>query len=83
MVKMPSWWVKSAQVRLDFGEVGGMWMHTGTEATADVRVFGPHTLTENALRVRTGSTVAELASPPRSAAGRHFHPQAVLGTIEH
>ena len=81
MAKMPSWWMKSVDVTLDFGEAGGMWLHTSTKAKAEVRVFGPHTLIENALKVRTGETVAELTrTQPRSK--RRFRPEAVLGAVE-
>ncbi len=66
MAKMPSWWLKSVHVTLDFASAGGMWLQTHTEARADVRVFGVHTLTEDALKIRTGSTVAQLAPRPRS-----------------
>jgi hypothetical protein len=83
LVKMPSWWVKSAQVTLEFGDIGGMWLQTRAKATADVRILGPHTLTGNALKVQTDSTVAELTGPRRKEARRPFHPQAVLGTLEH
>lgn len=82
MAKMPSWWMKSVEVTLDFGEAGGMWLHTRTKAKAEVRIFGPHTLTENALKVRTGEAVAELTrTQPRTK--RRFHnPEVVLGAIE-
>jgi Outer membrane lipoprotein-sorting protein len=83
MVKMPSWWVKAAQVTLEFGDVNGMWLQMRTKATADVRIFGPHTLTGQALKVRTGESVAELTAPQPKAARRPFRPGTVLGTIEH
>lgn len=83
MSKMPSWWVKSAEVRLDFSRVDGMWLHTQTKATADVRLFGRHTLTEHALKVRTGSTAAALIRPAPGAEHDRARPQVVLGTIEH
>jgi len=84
MAKMPSWWIKSVEVTLDFGEVSGMWMQTHTMANADVRVFGPHTLQENAIKVRTGSTVAELGKDGAGRRRRAFgHAEAVLGSFEH
>ena len=82
LAKMPSWWIKSVEVTLGFGDVSGMWLQTSTRADADVRMFGPHTLQENAIKVRTGSTVAELIGN-RSKAQRSFRrPQAVLGSFE-
>ncbi len=82
MAKMPSWWIKSVQVTLDFNEVQGMWMQTSTVAHADVRVFGPHTLQENAVKLRTGSAVAELGNKnkPRRA---FRNAEAILGSFEH
>jgi hypothetical protein len=81
--KMPSWWIKSAEVTLDFGDVSGMWLQTRTVAKADVRIVGPHTLTQNAVKIRTGSTVAEVI-PQRKMSRRPFRQtEAVIGTIEH
>lgn len=82
MAKMPSWWMKSVEVTLDFGEAGGMWLHTGTRAKAEVRMLGPHTLTENALKIRTGETVAELTRTQPRTRRRFRNPEAVLGAIE-
>ena len=42
--KGTSWLVKDVQLVLHYGDVGGMWLHTGTEATAKVRFLGPHSL---------------------------------------
>jgi len=83
MAKMPSWWIKSVQVTLDFNEVQGMWMQTSTVAHADVRVFGPHTLQENAVKVRTGSMVAELNKANKPARRTFRNAEAVLGSFEH
>lgn len=60
MAKMPSWWIKSVNVMLDFSDVNGMWLQTHTTAHAEVRMFGPHTLQENAIKVRTESMVAQV-----------------------
>jgi hypothetical protein len=81
MAKMPSWWLKSVEVTLDFSDVNGMWLQTHTVAKADVRVVGPHTLQENAIKVRTGSAVAQL-NRPNAAQRRSRRPEAVLGTFE-
>ena len=58
LIKSPSWWIKKVHVRLDFGEVGGMWLQTATQASADVRVFGSQTLTSEILDHRSSDTVA-------------------------
>ncbi len=81
MSKMPSWWLKSVHVLLDFGDAGGMWLQTHTDARADVRIFGPHTLTENAVKIRTGATVA--AVTPRGARRPFRRSDAIIGAFEH
>jgi hypothetical protein len=43
-VKTPSWWLRRLRIELDYGEVGGMWLQTALEATAVVRILGPHTI---------------------------------------
>ena len=82
LAKMPSWWIKSADVTLDFTDVSGMWLQTHTSAHADVRIFGPHTLQENAVKIRIGSLVAGKI-PQHPAAARRPRPQAVIGSFEH
>ena len=47
--KSPSWWVRSVQIKLSFGDLSGTWLQTGMEAVADVRLFGTHTLTSRIL----------------------------------
>jgi Outer membrane lipoprotein-sorting protein len=83
LAKMPSWWIKSAEVTLDFGEVSGMWLQTHTRAVADVRIVGPHTLQEDAVKIRAGSLVAETI-PPRGKMGprNSRRTQAIIGTFE-
>jgi hypothetical protein len=83
LAKMPSWWIKSVDVTLDFGDVDGMWLQTSVRAQADVRVLGPRTLQVNAIAATTGSTVAELKRNRPKAAGRPFRrSDAVLGSFE-
>lgn len=42
--RSPSWWLKDARLVLVYGDVGGMWLQTSSESTADVRFLGPHTM---------------------------------------
>jgi hypothetical protein len=42
--KTPSWWLRSLRIELEYSEVGGMWLQTTLEATAIVRILGPHTI---------------------------------------
>ena len=49
IAKTPSWWLRTVRVKLAFADVEGTWLQTGTEAVADVRILGPHTLTSRIL----------------------------------
>jgi hypothetical protein len=42
--KAPSWWIRDAHIVLGYEEVGGMWLQTSSESTADVRFLGEHTM---------------------------------------
>lgn len=42
--KAPSWWLRDARIILTYGNVGGMWLQTASESTANVRFVGPHTM---------------------------------------
>jgi len=58
LAKSPSWWLKRVSVKLTFSEVGGAWLETEMEATADVRIVGPHTLTSRTLDYRPANDLA-------------------------
>lgn len=58
LAKSPSWWLKRVSVKLTFSEVGGAWLQTKMEATADVRIVGPHTLTSHTLDYRPANDIA-------------------------
>jgi hypothetical protein len=38
--KTPSWWVRDVSITFTYGDVGGMWLQTATDAAADVRILG-------------------------------------------
>jgi hypothetical protein len=42
--KAPSWWLRDSRIVLVYGDVGGMWLQTSSESTANVRFVGPHTM---------------------------------------
>lgn len=77
MSKLPSWWLKSVYVTLDFNEAGGMWIQTGTKAVADVRIFGTHLLTAQAVNFQSDAALARNLGRP--GAGRR--PQHLLGAV--
>jgi hypothetical protein len=58
VAKTPSWWLKKVSVKLKFSDFNGNWLQSSVEAVADVRVFGPHTLTSHVLDYRVAGEVA-------------------------
>lgn len=58
LAKSPSWWLRKVRVKLTFSEMGGAWLQTGMEATADVRIVGRHTLTSRTLDYRPANDIA-------------------------
>ena len=61
--KTPSWWLRKVHVKLVFGDLDGLWVQTGMEANADVRIVGAHTLMSRILDYRRADEVA--ATPVR------------------
>jgi len=56
--KAPSWWLRNARIALSYGDVGGMWLQTASESTADVRLLGRHTMLSRDLKYQTSELVA-------------------------
>ena len=63
LAKNPSWWLKRVHLTLSFGDVGGMWLQTGTKAVADVRIFGEHTLMSREINYESGQAEARNRAP--------------------
>ncbi len=42
--RSPSWWLKDARLVLVYSDVGGMWLQTSSESSAEVRFLGRHTM---------------------------------------
>jgi outer membrane lipoprotein-sorting protein len=63
LVKNPSWWVKDVQLTLDYSNVSGMWLHTATQAVADVRFLGRHTMESHDVNFSTTEVVAANMRP--------------------
>jgi len=55
--KSPSWWLRGVRITLRYGDVGGMWLQTDLEATATVRILGPHTLVSRDVKYRISELV--------------------------
>ena len=60
--KAPSWWVRDVRVALRYGEVGGMWLQTASEATARVRILGPCTMVSRDVKYKITELVADGSS---------------------
>jgi hypothetical protein len=42
--KEPSWWLRESGIVFTYGDVGGMWLQTGSESRANVRFVGQYTM---------------------------------------
>jgi len=61
--KSPSWWIKDLQVTLHYREAEGVWLQDSTQAVAQVRIVGRHTLTSRTIDVRTDAEFARAGNP--------------------
>ena len=66
MAKSPSWWVKEVNLTVLYGEMGGIWMQTLTQANAKVRILGQYKISGQATDVKTSSAVASNRMPRKS-----------------
>jgi Outer membrane lipoprotein-sorting protein len=66
--KTPSWWLLDARIVLVYGDVGGMWLQTALESSADVRLLGRHTILSRDLEYKMSELAAAVGSavPRRS-----------------
>lgn len=80
MSKMPSWWLKTVHVTLDFDEVEGMWLQNRTRAVADVRMVGRHVLTSEAIKFESGGVEARnLGANATKSAPKTRRNETILG----
>jgi hypothetical protein len=82
--KNPSWWIKDLKLSTIYGDIGGIWLPTSSKGVADVRFFGPHTMTEHTLSYRAERAVvegpaADLTRLARSS--RSYRPSAAAAGI--
>jgi Outer membrane lipoprotein-sorting protein len=64
--KAPSWWVRDVRIALLYGEVGGMWLQTALEATATVRILGPHRIVSRDVKYKISELVTAGDVPTNS-----------------
>ena len=72
--KNPSWWVKDVTVKVDYNDVGGVWVQTASNATAKVRLAGDYTLSSQHVRLQRAeiSASASNTAPPRASGKRRM-----------
>lgn len=75
LVKNPSWWIKDVHVTLDYNNVSGMWLHTATQAVADVRFLGRHSMESHDVNFSTTEVVAANLRPPLARDARGHSPR--------
>ena len=57
--KAPSWWLRDSRIVLVYGDVGGMWLQTASESTANVRFVGQHTMVARDLEYKFNELAAD------------------------
>ena len=60
--KPSSWWVRDVHMTLLYSDVDGMWLQTGMEATARVRILGPHRMVATDVKYEISPLVATARS---------------------
>ena len=64
-VRSPSWWLKDARLVLVYSDVGGMWLQTSSESSADVRFLGRHTMLSRDVDYSMSALAASAGVAPR------------------
>jgi outer membrane lipoprotein-sorting protein len=62
--KTPSWWVRDVRIALRYGDVGGMWLQTASEATASVRILGQCTMVSHDVKYKISEVVVVASASP-------------------
>jgi hypothetical protein len=82
LAKTPSWWVRDVSVTFVYGDVGGMWLQTATQAAADVRILGPTTMVSRDVKYKINELSANAPSVQPNfielVASEPFRPDAIL-----
>ena len=67
LARTPSWCVRDVNVTFLYGDVGGMWLQTTTEASADVRILGRATMVSHDVKYEITDLVATASSVPTTS----------------
>jgi hypothetical protein len=79
--KSLSWWVRDVRMVFLYGDVEGMWLQLASEATATVRMLGPHTIVSQNVQydidelVASGPQQASRSDMPSGTSTQH-HPSS-------
>jgi hypothetical protein len=79
--KSLSWWVRDVHMVFLYGDVEGMWLQLASEATATVRMLGPHTIVSQNVKydidelVASGPQQASRSDMPSGTSTQH-HPSS-------
>jgi hypothetical protein len=79
--KSPSWWVRDVRLTFVYGDVGGMWLQTSTEAAADVRVLGRSTMVSRDMEYKITELVATSSAAPAAILELRLGGPLSLGVI--
>ena len=63
LARTPSWWIKRTHIARTYDDRSGLWVPVATEAVADVRFSGRHTLSEHQVSLSAGEVVAMNRAP--------------------
>ena len=64
LAKTPSWWVRDVRVAFIYGKVGGMWLQTASEASANVRILGRSTMVSRDVSYKLNEVVVAASASP-------------------
>ena len=78
LAKSPSWWVKKASVKVEYGEVAGMWLQTQSVADAKLRLVGDYRMISRDVDLRAEESVAAVQAP-RTSLRRRLATTAAVG----
>jgi len=78
LAKAPSWWVRDVRVAFIYGKVGGMWLQTASEASANVRILGRSTMVSRDVSYKLNEVVVAASA----SLGCNFH-RSHLAVVAH
>ncbi len=77
----PSFWVKNVHLLLTYTDVNGMWLQTGTEASAHIRMAGDYKMVSRDVSLDSAETVSDLIPSAKlitTSAGKPSHQRNLI-----